>query len=99
MSRFWVYFAVVMYLLVMVRAANANPELDSLREGVKLCSIALNQCEHTADLYKSLDEDKSKALEYHKKEAAELRDRKDSILSNPWLYGAAGLVLGVIITK
>lgn len=74
-------------------------ELEDLHTGLGLCKEALQTCEDGSLAHEELGQAKSEALEYYKKENADLRSAKDSIFVNPYLWAAIGIIVGVEVSK
>ena len=85
----------VAYLSV-IEVRSEEPRSD---EVIKVCSEALDACGTYAESLEVVIEAQNIALDLAKKEQVRLKRQRDSIFRNPFVWGAAGLLLGVVITR
>jgi len=63
------------------------------------CKTSLDSCKLVHTETKQLGKDKNEAIKFLREENKDLRKKKDHFLANPYLWGAVGIILGVVITK
>lgn len=85
--------------LLVIASLSPSTTRASCQEALDDCDRALNDSLRVIDLKTKQIETQDKIIAAADTRILELQKQNNSIFRNPWLYGALGIVVGVIIVK
>lgn len=77
----------------------AVERIKDLEQLNRACKRTLKSCDEVVKEKDELGKQKDEAIKFLREENKDLRKKKDNILTNPYLWGAFGVILGVVISK
>lgn len=90
---------VTLLSVLMISLSSTAAEEVTPDDVIQACEEALNACDSYAQSLEDVIKAQDLALAEAAKTEARLRRQRDSIFRNPFVWGAVGLVLGVVIVR